>query len=152
MCHRVPCILGPILFILYTKELEEIALKHGFKIHIYADDTQLYITFENEQPEDAISSLEDCMNEIKVWMRINFLKLNEDKTQLLVIPAKRTSSIIQLDVQFNGNQLESLCDAKNLGVYFDNNMNMNKQVKHICSTGYGSLRNLWLIGGCYRKN
>jgi hypothetical protein len=40
-------ILGPILFILYTitKELNIIARKHGFYIHLYADHTQLYIEF-----------------------------------------------------------------------------------------------------------
>ena len=96
--------LGPILFILYTQELEQIALRHDCNIHIYADDTQLYITFENEQPKTTISALENCLKEIKVWMRANFLKLNEDKTQLLVIPGKKTQSVIQLDVQFNGNQ------------------------------------------------
>ena len=32
-------ILGPLLFILYTKDLENIANRHNCKIHLYADDT-----------------------------------------------------------------------------------------------------------------
>ena len=47
-------------------------------------------------------------------------------------------NIVELNVTFNGNQLESLMVAKNLGVYFDNNLNMSKQIKLICSTGYSS--------------
>ena len=39
-------ILGPILFILYISDIEHIAKCNGFKIHIYADDSQLYIAFE----------------------------------------------------------------------------------------------------------
>ena len=31
-------ILGPLLFILYTKDLERIVSKYGFSIHLYADD------------------------------------------------------------------------------------------------------------------
>ena len=34
-------ILGPVLFTLYTKSLQDIAKKHGLNIQLYADDTQL---------------------------------------------------------------------------------------------------------------
>ena len=36
-------VLGPLLFILYTSNISKIALCYGISIHIYADDTQLYI-------------------------------------------------------------------------------------------------------------
>ena len=51
-------ILGPLLFILYTKDLilsylilsylilEEIVTKYGLSIHLYADDTQIYFSFD----------------------------------------------------------------------------------------------------------
>ena len=39
-------LLGPLLFILYTNDLEKIAQRHGLSIHIYADDTQIYISFK----------------------------------------------------------------------------------------------------------
>ena len=70
-------ILGPILFILYTKELNYIANKHGFNIHLYADDTQMYLEF-NPLFED-VSKFEEkivqCMNDMKNWMLANKLKL-----------------------------------------------------------------------------
>ena len=39
-------ILGPLLFIMYTKELEQIVSKYRFSIHLYADDTQVYFSFD----------------------------------------------------------------------------------------------------------
>jgi len=46
-------ILGPILFLLYISEIEDIAKLYGLKIHLFADDMQLYIAF---QKLDAINN------------------------------------------------------------------------------------------------
>ena len=43
-------VLGPILFILYTTPLGQICRKHGIHYHLYADDSQLYMTFKPSKP------------------------------------------------------------------------------------------------------
>ena len=67
------------------------------------------------------------------------------------VPSKKTSNVINVNVKFNGNELESLKGVKNLGVYFNNNFNMDKQIKYIVSTGYYNLRNLWSIRSMLSK-
>ena len=80
-------ILGPILFILYTKDINFIAKKHGFNIHMYADDSQLYIEFNplSQNIDDVEEKIIHCLQEIKEWMLSNKLKLNPEKTEALAV-------------------------------------------------------------------
>ena len=74
-------VLGPQWFTVYTSLVRDIILKYNLNHHVYADDTQLYITFKSSQEaaDSCITTLEKCIQEIRSWMRQNFLKLNDEK-------------------------------------------------------------------------
>jgi len=54
-------LIGPFGFKLYTKPLTSIAKKHNINIHLYADDTQLYTSFDPRDSEPALARLEACI-------------------------------------------------------------------------------------------
>ena len=71
-------VLGPILFILYTTPLGQICRKHSIHYHLYADDSQLYMSFKPSKPglkEACLYQLEGCLSDIRWWMANNMLKL-----------------------------------------------------------------------------
>ena len=78
-------VLGPILYLLYTTPLVEIIRSHGLDYHVYADDTQLYISFKDCDVDVARLSIENCVADIFIWMDVNELKLNHDKTEIMLI-------------------------------------------------------------------
>ena len=60
-------ILGPLLFILYCKDIECIALKYGIQVQIYADDTELYIELKTDADQMKIKCIvESYLNDIKI--------------------------------------------------------------------------------------
>ena len=80
--------LGPQIFIMYTRPIGVTARKHGVKFHLYADDTQLYATFDvNDEASltSSLQTLEYCIAEIRSWMAKNMLKLNDDKSDILYV-------------------------------------------------------------------
>ena len=79
-------VLGPIFFTIYTQPLGDIIWKHKMDFHLYADDTQLYLTFDSSRPDEtssALSCMEHCISDIKEWVLQNKLKLNDSKTEFL---------------------------------------------------------------------
>ena len=50
-------VLGPLLFLLYTADLADLAAKHGVTLYAFADDKQLYIHCEFHNIEGCIGML-----------------------------------------------------------------------------------------------
>ena len=81
-------VLRPILFTLYTCPLGEICSSLSVTYHLYADDQHLYLSFHPSRMSSHVTCLEHleaCIAEIKQWMSTNMLKLNDDKTEFIVL-------------------------------------------------------------------
>ena len=55
-------VLGPNLFVLYTAEVIAIAEQHGFVVHAYADDLQLYDYDDPSSCASLVSRLSACVD------------------------------------------------------------------------------------------
>ena len=76
----------------YLSEDSTAALVHAFiTCRLDNGNALLYLSFDflsGEGKVSAVHSVEGCASEIDEWMRLNKLKLNRDKSELLVISSK----------------------------------------------------------------
>ena len=138
-------VLGPLLFTVYTLPLGDIIRKYDLKFHFYADDTQLYFSFK---PSDSIlgkEKMETCIQAIRKWMAHNFLKLNDEKTEILVMQSKYGQTPDLYSLTFGNVEVNACKTARNIGVVFDSTLTMEKHVKNITQSAFMHLKNIWRV-------
>ena len=124
-------ILGPILYLLYTSTLADILKHHNMCYHLYADDTQMYVSFatnDDNSLDSSITKIENCLPDINLWMTANKLKLNKSKTDLIYLYSRHNPHTSLPSIQFGNDSIIPTEAVRNVGAIFDSTLSMVSQV------------------------
>ncbi|KAL9978146.1 hypothetical protein ACROYT_G015633 [Oculina patagonica] len=111
--------------------------RHNLEYHFYADDTQLYVAFKTDSLDrmaQCKTSIEQCVCDIDNWMAVNKLKLNQEKTEVVLISSRY--------LQIGNVNVVPTSSARNLGAIFDQCFNLEEHIKSICKSSHYHIRNL----------
>lgn len=138
--------MGPWAYTSYTSDIQPVLLLYTILYHLFADDTQLQkpmkVTTGTDQLE-ARQVVERCVMDLASWMNINKLKLNSDKTEIIIIGTRQqTSKVIFDSVNICGNDIPTKDKVTNLGVIIDSDLKMTSQVNRTVRVCYASLHKL----------
>ena len=138
-------VLGPLAFCIYTLPLGAILKYYEIDYHIYADDTQLYCSFDVNSINDVIGSLSNCISDIRSWMIRNKLKINDDKTEFLLITSPHSKLSTDVKISIGQSEIIPSSSCKSLGVMLDNHMAMDVQIQSVCKSTLYHIRNISAI-------
>ena len=135
--------IGPFGFKLYTKQLSAIASKHDIHIHLYADDTQLYTSFDPNNSEHAMNRMEACIMDIKFWMAKNFLKLNDSKTEFIIFGTEQNISKVSKQIVSIGDaRVQPSRTVRDIGAMLDSTLTMKSHVNSVTKSCYFQIRSI----------
>ena len=73
-----------------------------------------------------------CVLDIRTWMIWNKLKINDDKTEFIILHSSYKEFNANLDFEIGQTMVKPSDTCHNLGVIFDSHMKMEKQIQSIC--------------------
>ena len=135
-------VLGPLLFNLYISPVEDIILAHGLSTMSYADDTQLYISLEPNNNQEAKSRLESCLFDLYNWFSANMLVCNRDKSNFIYFTSKFHNHSSSFTISFGSSVLLPVDTVRYLGVNWDEHLLMRSNIGKCCQLASFSLNRL----------
>ena len=111
---------------------------------LYADDTQVYKSFDLDGCLSSILCVEKCVSDVKTWMTSNKLQMNEDKTDVLLVTTKRFLSLQHLPkfMNINGTCVKFSPSVRNLGITLDSTLSLHQHAMNVCRVAYLELRRI----------
>ena len=110
----------------------------------YADDQKIYLSFSPIQPEGkdkCLQSLGACISNICLWMRTNLLKLNDDKTELIVLGTRQQlKKVGDVTIMISNDTILAVPSVRNLGIHFDKELKWVVHINNLTSNLYYILR------------
>ena len=125
-------VLGPFLFILFANDISSFV--NTGQINCYADDAVIYITARTLT--DAEKQLQECVNAIEYWYTENKLKVNAQKTEVMIFGTPQKLARLSDDdfcIKYGDIKLKVVKKFKYLGVHLDEGLTWNNQCEKIIS-------------------
>ena len=137
-------VLGPVLFSIYVRSQPKVFTLCDFKSSSFADDSNgrktFSLTFQYNILKNEVAK---CMEKIVIWMNKQFLKINPDKTELLLLyPKELSKQVVIHGTILNGQCIQFSSQVKNVVLWIDENLNFNYHVNKVVGHCFKLLKDI----------
>ena len=117
-------ISGPFQFLVIINDIIVVVNDNGCEVYVYADDSTIRYKLTGNLVEDQ-RKLDVIMKALVDFMNANKLKFNMKKTTFLVVSKKNHNHYRNLKLNYDGQCIEQVREARLLGVYFTWNLSQD---------------------------
>jgi hypothetical protein len=89
--------------------------------------------------------MERCVADVRRWMAKNKLKLNDSKTECLVVTSKRAKKAPELTITIGDETIKPKVTVQNLGATLDSELSIEAHVRRVIKTSYFHLQRIAMI-------
>ena len=127
-----------------VKPLSAFIDSHSIIHHSLSDDIQPQMSAPPDGISELLHSIQSCISDVNAWATVNMLKLNDNKTELMLVTSRRTKHLHDLptSITIGDAQIPFKQSVKNMGIILDCHLPMNAHVSKIARTCYFGLRRL----------
>ena len=111
-------ILGPLFFSILINDL--VNSSRLFSFLMYADDTTIYFNLEDFPANNREIAINKELDKVNVWLKLNKLTLNVEKTKCMFFLKKRTPEKISLSI--DNKSIDAVSHFNFLGLLIDENL------------------------------
>ena len=137
-------VLGPLLFNKFINDF--FYLVKGTEVCNYADNTTIFAC--GSDMCSILKSLEEDASLLSLWFENSYMKMNEDKSHLLVFGSKGED----VSVNISGSLIQVSDEEKLLGLTLDRRLNFKNHVRSLCKKASQKLHALARVSKYMEKS
>jgi len=122
-------VLGPLLYILYTVDICHVVERHNLRLHLYADDCQIYTCVAVGDVKSAVQNLAACITNINNWASSSRLHFNPSKTEFMWLGAGHLLEQVDIgNIPVLSSTVKVVQSARDLGVILDSQLSLSDHI------------------------
>ena len=137
-------VIGPILFMLFINDFFEYMEQNNCEIFMFADDIQILFKGEMQSSQIIETYINDCLNQIEMWMSENRLEINATKTKAMLFKSSNTFNL-NLNLYLNDTLIEFVPKMKCLGITIDEHLTFEPHIHALSSNINFILKRLYSL-------
>lgn len=122
-------ILGPLLFLMFIKNIVNMCTAPQLNFIMYANDTSVFSSSNNKCL--AVSETTRILDKINFWTIVNNLRLNCTKRKVVIFQIKNTPINRPVSLVLDDEKTQLVPSVKTLDVWFSEDMSWNSHIEYI---------------------